>query len=313
MDPLRILAELNGFFSRSEALQAGFDDNAIRRSINGKLWTRVRHGAYTFTDLWAGMSEEARHLATAHAAVRKLGRSVALSHVSAALHHGMTVWGADLSKVHVTRLDGGAGRTEAGVVHHEGFSLDTDVMDEDGHLVMQPARAALETGTQVSTEATVALLDNGLHTERFSAQEMDRTFALMHRWPKTLHLQFAVRFADGRAESVGESRSRYLCYAHGLPAPELQFHVYDDAGRLLGISDMAWIDQHLLAEFDGKIKYGRLLKTGEEPGDAVFREKQREDALREATGFSMVRLTWRDLYRGPETAERIRRLMRRAA
>jgi hypothetical protein len=45
----------------------------------------------------------------------------------------------------------------------------------------------------------------------------------------------------------------------------------------------------------------------------VFREKRREDELRRLTGFSMVRLTWADLYRGAETAARIRALMRRAA
>jgi len=61
------------------------------------------------------------------------------------------------------------------------------------------------------------------------------------------------------------------------------------------------------------VKYGRLLMPGEEPGDAVFREKRREDNLRRLTDFSMIRLTWADLYRGAETAARIRGLMRRAA
>lgn len=76
---------------------------------------------------------------------------------------------------------------------------------------------------------------------------------------------------------------------------------------------MVWREQRLLGEFDGKVKYGRLLRSGEEPGDAVFREKRREDRLRELTGFSMVRITWGDLYRPAETAARIRGLMHRAA
>lgn len=313
MDHLRILAETHGCFTRPEALQAGFDDNAIRRALKARLWTRIRWGVYTFTDLWKEQDEVAGHLTAAQSVARKLAPSVALSHVSAALDHGLTAWDADLSLVHVTRLDGGAGRTEAGVQHHEGFCTDTDVMEKDGYLIVKPVRAALESAARMSSEAAVAILDSGLHLKRFGATELDENFALMQRWPGALRLQFAVRFADGRAESVGESRARYLCYTHGLPAPELQFHVYDEHGVLAGITDMAWLEHRLLGEFDGKVKYGRLLKPGEDPGDAVFREKRREDTLRRLTDFSMVRLTWADLYRGTEIAAMIRGLMRRAA
>jgi hypothetical protein len=49
-----------------------------------------------------------------------------------------------------------------------------------------------------------------------------------------------------------------------------------------------------VAEFDGELTYGRLLRPGQEPGEVVSREKLREDALR-ATGLSVVRWRWRDL------------------
>lgn len=313
MDPLRIKALAQGYFTRSDAHQAGYDDNAIKRMIKGRSWLRIRYGVYTFTDLWAKLDEGARHLATARAVARKLGHAVTLSHISAALDHGMVVWDADLSTVHVTRMDGGAGRSESGVKHHEGLCLDDDVLERDGYLVAKPVRAALEAASLVPAEPAVSLLDSGLHRGAFTTEELDEGFETVRHWPDTLHLQFAVRFADGRAESVGESRSRYLCYAHGLPAPDLQFHVYDERGSLVGITDMVWKTHRLLGEFDGKVKYGRLLKPGEAPGDAVFREKVREDTIRRLTGFSMVRLTWSDLYRGTETAARIRSLMRQVA
>jgi hypothetical protein len=309
MDILRNFAESHGYFTRQEALDAGYDDNAIRRALKVRLWTRIRQGAYTFTDLWTATDEIEKHLAAARAVARRLAPRVALSHTSAALDHELVVWGAGLSMVHITRLDGASGRTEAGVVHHEGFSVESDVVERDGYLVMKPARAALETCSLVHTEAAVAILDAGLHRKRFDGEEVEAAFALMREWPRTLHLQFAVPFADGRAESVGESRSRYLCHRYRLPAPELQGPVYDDDGELIGVSDFQWKQQRLLGEFDGKIKYGRLLKPGEEPGEVVFREKVREDAMRRVTGCAMVRLIWSDLNRGPETAARIRRLM----
>jgi hypothetical protein len=118
-----------------------------------------------------------------------------------------------------------------------------------------------------------------------------------------------LRLADKRAESVGESRARFLYWSQGLPRPEVQFHVYDRRGRQLGISDLAWPAHKMLFEFDGRVKYGRLLEPGQEPGDAVFKEKLREDALRRETGWAMERATWSDLSRPAETARRTRQRM----
>jgi len=312
MDPLRVIAEVDGFFTRAQAIQAGYDAKAIARTLKARQWVRVRPGAYTFPDLWAAADPVAQHLCRAHAIARKLGDRVALSHVTAALEHGLTVWNVDLSLVHVTRLDGGAGRIEAGVAHHEGLTLPEDLVECHGILVMKPARAALETASMTTAEGGLVVLDSFLHAGH-ERDELDATFQLMSSWADTRQLVVPVRMADGRAESAGESRWRHLCYAYNVPAPELQYEVYDDQGNLVGTTDMAWPKRRLLGEFDGKIKYGRLLKPGQEPGDVVFEEKRREDLLRELTGFGMVRTIWTDLDRPANTAARIWRLMRRAA
>lgn len=242
----------------------------------------------------------------------RLGGRVALSHVSAAAMHGLALWDVDLSQVHVTRLDGAAGRAEAGVRYHQGGCLASDLVEVDGVPCVSRARAAVEVSLLCSVESAVVTLDSALRRE-CTLEELAARTALMHQWPGARRLNVALRLADGRAESVGESRTRYLCYLYNLPAPELQFEVYDDHGNLAGIADFAWPDHQLLGEFDGRVKYGRLLRPGEEAQDAVFREKRREDRLRELTQWSMVRLTWGDLHSGAATAERIRRLLRRAA
>lgn len=313
MDRLRVIAETRGVFLRREARELGFDDRAVNAAMRAKIWFRVRRGSYTFRDIWESADPVGRHRILSRAVMRSLGDKVALSHVSAAVEHGCLTWGADLSRVHVTRLDGAAGRTEGGVVHHEGFCLDDDIVEHGGLRLLKPARAALETASLTSTESALVSLDSALHLQLTDPDELAAVFALMGRWPHTQKVHVPFRLADGRAESVGESRSRYLCWLHGLPAPELQFRVYDDGGRLLGITDFAWPESRLLGEFDGKVKYGRLLKPGQDPGDVVFAEKRREDLLREFTRWQMVRLIWADLYRGTQTAARIRRLMDRDA
>ena len=39
-------------------------------------------------------------------------------------------------------------------------------------------------------------------------------------------------------------------------------------------------------------------------------EKNRENRLREVTGWVMIRIVWADLYRPQVTAERVRRMLR---
>ena len=66
------------------------------------------------------------------------------------------------------------------------------------------------------------------------------------------------------------------------------------SGGVVGRTDFAWEEQRVVGEFDGRIKYGRLLRPGQDPGDAVFEEKRREDAIRDE-GWGVVRWVWSDL------------------
>lgn len=93
--------------------------------------------------------------------------------------------------------------------------------------------------------------------------------------------------------------------AAGLPAPVLQWEVRSRAGRLLGRVDFAWPGLRTVGEFDGRVKYGALLRPGQDPGDAVFEEKLREDAIR-AEDLRVVRWTWRDLDQFAPVAQRLR-------
>lgn len=301
------------FFTRADARSWGMDDRAVTRAIASGWWHRLRRGYYVSAEAWRHLDDVQRHRVRARAVMHSLGDAVVLSHVSAVLEHGIATWALPLDRVHVTRLDSGAGRTERDVVHHEGLSNHKDVMRVEGIQVMQPARSALEAGTLTSPEKALVVLDSTLHLARATAEELREQFERMRHWPHKQRLHVPVRMADGRAESPGESRARWLFHRGGIPAPISQFEVRSADGRLLGTTDWGWPEHRLLGEFDGRIKYGRLLGPGQDPGDAVFVEKQREDRLREATGFGMVRLVWSDLDTPSQTLERIRRQLGRTA
>jgi hypothetical protein len=281
--------------------------------MRSRLWHRIRRGYYTFSDIWQTLDPVDRHLVSCRCVLDSLGPGTALSHVSGALAHGLDVWNVPLDRVHVTRPDGRSGRTEAGVVHHEGTMVSHDLVEVAGMPVLTPVRCALETGTLTNGEGALVVLDNLLNRELADPDQLFQQFEEMAAWPSTRHLHIPVRMAHAKSESAGESRGRWLFWIFGLPAPRCQHEVFDENGILAGTCDWAWPENHQLGEFDGQVKYGRLLKPGQDPGDVVFAEKQREDRLREITGWSMVRITWGDFQRPRVTAERVRHLLNRAA
>lgn len=103
-----------------------------------------------------------------------------------------------------------------------------------------------------------------------------------------------IGFVDGRSDSPGESRSRVAIERGGLPKPELQAAVYDDAGEFVARVDFLFANLGVIGEFDGMIKYQKELRGSLSPEEVVIAEKVREDKLR-ALGWVVVRWTWDDL------------------
>jgi len=91
----------------------------------------------------------------------------------------------------------------------------------------------------------------------------------------------------------------------GLPPPVLQWPVRRHDGTLIGEVHFGWPQLRTVGEFDGRVKYGKLLRPGEDPADVVFREKLREDALR-GEDLGVVRWIWRDIANFSPVADRIR-------
>ena len=314
MDPvLRQICETEGVFLRREAEAIGYHDRAIARNVRSGVWHRVRHGAYTFRELWVPLSTTDRYGLLCSAALRQARTPVALSHVSAAREWDAPLWDVNLSEVDLTRLDGKAGRREAGVRQHRGQLLPGDVVERHGRRIMHPTRTCLELTTILDIEHAVVEIDNLLHRELTTIDALQSRYAVMDRWPSTMRTDLILRLVDGRSESVGESRTRHLCWAQHLPAPIPNYKIRDRRGRVVHRVDLAWPKYGLFLEFDGKEKYLRHLREGESVIDAVLREKRREELICELTGWRCIRIVWADLYRARETADRIRAMLRAVA
>ena len=279
------------------------DLTQLRRQ--GRL-DHVRRGAYARPG--ADLDEAARHLRLVRATVPLLTASV-LSHLSAAVVHGLPLPRGRLAHVQVTRPDAGSGRRHGHVHRFVAPLAAEDVTVRDGLAVTSLARTVVDLARTLPFADAVATADAALR-QGLDPVALQLVLGQAAGRPGVAAARRVVAFADGRSESAGESRSRVVLHRLGLPPSTLQLEVLDADGHLVGRCDFAWEEQRTLGEFDGRVKYGRLLQPGETVADAVYREKRREDALRDE-GWQLVRWSTADLQQEQVLAVRLQRAFRR--
>jgi hypothetical protein len=307
-DFLRAIVAKHRVFLYREAIEAGYNDKTLRALVRAGEWHKVRHGSFTFADVWATADAAERHRIFARAVLRTAKTPAVLSHTSSIVEQTDTFWDLDLSEAHISRKDGRTGRRAAGVRQHQGRLIEGDIVKVNGVEVTSATRAALEVSTVTDTERSLVVVNGLLHEKKTTMEALVQRYeASIERWPMTLKTDLVLRLADGRIESVGETRIFHLFWRQGVPRPEPQYDIYDEHGTWIARVDFAWPDCKVFVEFDGKSKYQKLLKPGEDPGEVVFREKKREDLIRRVTGWTCIRLTWADLYAPEATAARVLR------
>ncbi len=296
--------ELSGLQATASLRAAGYSPGELRRLRIGGTLRPLRRGAYTVGELPDNPC--ARHALLVRASMAELCPAAVASHVSAAVLYGLPVWGIRLDRAWVTRARRSGGRRGTRVHVRTARLRPGEVTVVDGMVVTSPARTIVDLARSVPFEQAVVVTDAALARGLVDSVQLEIALRRAVGWPGAPAARRVVAFADGRAESVGESRSRVALLRAGLPAPVPQWEVIDAGGRLVGRVDFGWPELRTVGEFDGRLKYGRLLRAGESAGDVVFDEKIREDALR-GEDLAVVRWTWADLDRFDPVAERLRR------
>ena len=174
------------------------------------------------------------------------------------------------------------------------------VVVRNGVLVTDLARTIAEMGARAPFARAVAAIDWAVRVRCrpgepvTSIDEIRNAADALGLVRGRARLERALSFADGRAESPGESWARVLFHELGFEAPELQHEYQMPDGRRFR-TDFRWGSVRVAGEFDGEIKY----RAGEARGgrsveQVVIDEKAREDAVR-STGDGMLRCVWADL------------------
>ena len=288
---------------RRRLIAAGWTDQELRRQRRAGELHRLGRGAYVAAP-GTPPAYEARHALLAAVRDERHAADGVLSHVSAAVLHGLSTWGLPLERIHRTRDRRTGGRVGTGVHLHAAPLTPDETVEIDGLLVTTVARTVADIARTAGFDAAVAVADSALHKHMVDPDELARAARRCAGWPGAPRARQVVSVADGGSAGVGESRSRLAILRAGLPAPVLQWRVEGD-GRVFEV-DFGWPELRTVGEFDGLVKYGRLLKPGQDPADVVVAEKLREDEIRDLD-LRVVRWIWGDIDHFDPVAERLRR------
>lgn len=299
---------------RPRLLAEGFSDEQIAAAQRRADWQPIRPGSSIDWSEWKNLSDDDRHRLLVASTLPRLGPNTVVSHTSAARMHGLPIWnpGAGRDVVHVYRNRMNGGYRKGWINAHVGIVEPHHTTVVDGIPVTSVARTVVDCAPLLAHGSAVALADAALHQGLTTLVELAEMVDGLARRRGVASCRAAIAATDGRSESVGESLSRVAMTAWRVPAPSLQFEITGDDGSTLARTDFAWEAHRTVGEFDGRVKYGRLLKPGESPGDAVWREKLREDAVRDL-GWEVVRWVWADLAHPATLAARILRAFDRAS
>ncbi len=149
----------------------------------------------------------------------------------------------------------GGQRRHPGLLAHRGDAAGPDRWQVSGCVVTSPERTAWDLGRRLDlTEAVVALdaLGRVRGPGRFAPADL---LVRREREPGARgcrRLDRVVALADPRAESPMETRLRLLLVEGGLPVPVVQHELLDEHGFVVARFDLAYPEELLAVEYDGR-------------------------------------------------------------
>lgn len=279
--------EHNGVIATQQLKRCGVDRDAIRvRVARGGLHPvfhgvyAVGHAALTQTGLFT-------------AAVLACGRGAVLGHRAAAAYHGLLEWEDRDIQVIVPRS---AGRKIDGIRAHRQRLDERDVWTRDNMRVTSPARTILDLAATTAGRPLRRIVRQALAEGRVSIRQLTDVVDCHrgHRGAGRLRRLVADGYVPARSEL--EDRALDRLGAHGIPPPEVNVRL-ELGGRRIR-PDLLWRDRRVVVELDGRRWHSDPLSRQDDD------ERQ---ALLEAQGYRVLRITWRQLVGEPaRTLKRIR-------
>lgn len=292
-----------GVIGIGEVAALGYSSDDVQRWVREGHVVRLRRGAFVDASVWSEAGVDERYRLTVMAVARSRGAVEVVSRHSALALWRLPLWDVDRAMVVLASdVEEAATRSGLRVTPVRGLVAREKL---DG-LQVQAVADAIVTTASFSVEGAVVAADAAVHSGVCSIDDLDDARArLMPGLRGSRRVRRALASVDGASESPGESRTRLVLSALGLPV-ESQVKVRDGGGRVVARVDFL-VAGRVVVEFDGAVKYASA-----DGRAALVAEKAREDRLREL-GYAVIRLTWTDLDRPHEIRRRIEAALRRVA
>ncbi len=284
----RRAAEQHGVVSTAQLRDCGLDSKAVSRRVRAGRLHPVHRGVY----------------AVGHPALALAGRFVAavlacrddalLSHFAAAAYWGFFAW--EDRRIDVTVV-GTTTRLIEGVRPHRATSMhERDVWRRDGMRVTSPARTLLDLAAVLPPPTLKRAARQAQAEQRVNIRQIAEilTRANGHRGVTKL---LAI-VADGPAPTRSDLEDLLLDLLDegGIERPRINAPLTLDGRRI--VPDFLWPQTRLAVEADSRRWHDHSLVK---ENDA---EKQ---AILEAHGYRVLRITWREIVaRPPQTLARVR-------
>jgi very-short-patch-repair endonuclease len=256
--------------------QLGLTSGSIAKRLKSGTLHRVHRGVYALGH--ERLSEKGRYMA----AVLAAGKGAALSGLSAAAL--WKAWRRPVREIHVL-APRGRGRQEGFRLHTTRQLHPADVTTLDGIAVTTMARTLVDLTDVLTAHQIANVIHEAAFRELFDRQATREAIARANGRPHLDRLEQALR-ANG-AGTRSELEDRFLSLIADLPQPTVNT-------RIAGIEvDFAW--PGLVVELDGPAHQRPRTKL----------EDAQRDAILEAAGYEVVRLTRDDLDRREELLRRL--------
>ena len=284
-------ARHDGLIPSGLLAELGVNSHVARALVAARELVRVRRGIYVRAGRWKSADESERYRLFIRASALTAGRPAVLSHLSAAALHGLPTIGGWPRAVHALHQGSSGGSTARFTTSHRGVA-DPNAVLIGGLAVTSLARTLIDVAAGTSLLVGVTMIDHALRARgALTKKDLYAELAAVNPRAGAGQAERAISFASPLAENPGESLSRVRIFQLGFEVPERQVCFSNVKGHDYWV-DFYWRGVRKIGEFDGKLKYTRgQVLGGRDPGEVVYKEKRREEALRFLVG-SFDRRDW---------------------
>ena len=203
-------------------------------------------------------------------------------------------------EVHVMVPEGMPRPRRRGVRTRQADIIETEIVSAHGLRVTSGARTFTDLAAFLSLPDLVAVGDEAMRRCHVTSEQFTRALMRRLRYPGKVKARDALPLLDAGSESPQESRLRVHIILDGLPRPEVNGIITDDAGGFLARCDLVYRQWRIVIEYDGAVHDAPARRRA----DATRRTLLREH------GWYVVEIVDEDLRHPQRAADKVRRALR---